>query len=119
VSAWTLSTHVREPVALQWALGYMAASGLIGLAVTYYFDDPANEKLNTILKVGLQLVGLAMISLSSAAPEVSVGAAAALALSHVVHLPRCVMLMACRLCEGSPPLVTLAMYIVSHAGLLR
>ena len=67
----------------------MAASGLVGLAVTYYFDDPANEKLNTILKVGLQLVGLAMISLSSAAPEVSVGVAAALALSHVLHLPRC------------------------------
>ena len=75
-------------VFVQWALGYMAASGLIGLAVTYYFDDPANEKLNTILKVGLQLVGLVMIAFSSAAPEVSVGAAAALALSHVLHLPR-------------------------------
>ena len=73
----------------QWALGYMAASGLIGLAVTYYYDDPANEKLNTILKTGLQLVGLAMVSLSTAAPEVSVGVAAALALSHVVRLPQC------------------------------
>ena len=72
----------------QWALGYMAASGLIGLAVTYYFDDPANAKLNTILKTGLQLVGLAMIAFSTSAPEVSVGVAAALALSHVLSLPR-------------------------------
>jgi hypothetical protein len=67
----------------------MAASGLIGLAVTYYYDDPANEKLNTILKTGLQLVGLAMVALSTAAPEVSVGVAAALALSHVAGLPQC------------------------------
>ena len=80
----------------------MAASGLIGLAVTYYYDDPANEKLNTILKTGLQLVGLAMVALSTAAPEVSVGVAAAMALGHVVSLPQCeslvcicVVLLAC------------------------
>lgn len=74
---------------MQWALLYMLASGLVGLAVTYYYDDPANEKLNTILKHGLQLLGLALVALSTAAPEVSASAALALVASRAVRLPRC------------------------------
>ena len=31
----------------------MAASSLAGLALTYYYDNPANQKLMNILKVGL------------------------------------------------------------------
>lgn len=39
----------------------MIASALVGLAVTYYYDDPGNAKLNTILERGLQLGGLALV----------------------------------------------------------
>ncbi len=40
---------------------YLAASALVGLSVTYYYDDPGNAKLNTILERGLQLGGLALV----------------------------------------------------------
>ena len=42
-------------------IAYIVVSALLGLASTYYFDDPANEKLTRILKVGLQIIGLAVI----------------------------------------------------------
>lgn len=74
---------------VQWVLSYMVASALLGLAVTYYYDDPANERLNTILKHGLQLAGLALVALSSAAPEVSAAAALGLVAIRLGRLPRC------------------------------
>jgi membrane protein YqaA with SNARE-associated domain len=40
----SLSTIVRSP----WFVAYVAISALIGAAVTYYFDDQRNEKLNNI-----------------------------------------------------------------------
>lgn len=46
---------------LQWVGLYVVASVLVGLAVTYYYDDPSNAKLNTILERGLQLGGLALV----------------------------------------------------------
>ena len=46
---------------LQWVGLYVLASSLIGLAVTYYYDDASNAKLNTILERGLQLGGLALV----------------------------------------------------------
>jgi len=67
----------------------MVLSGLLGLAVTYYYDDPANERLNTILKHGLQLLGLVLVALSSAAPEVSLAGALALVATRVLKLPQC------------------------------
>lgn len=45
----------------QWVGLYLAASALVGLSVTYYYDDPGNAKLNTILERGLQLGGLTLV----------------------------------------------------------
>jgi len=42
-------------------LAYVVASGLVGMGVTYYVHDPGNEKMNTIVQVGLQLVGAGMM----------------------------------------------------------
>ena len=56
---------------LQVLLGYLAISALVGLALTYYFDNPGNAKLMTILQVGLQLGGLLLVALSTALPEAS------------------------------------------------
>jgi len=52
-------------------LGYFFFSGLAGLAFTYYFNDVANHKINTILRVGLQFVGLALVGLSAPSYETS------------------------------------------------
>lgn len=46
---------------LQWVGLYLVVSALAGLSVTYYYDDPHNAKLNTILERGLQLGGLALV----------------------------------------------------------
>jgi hypothetical protein len=46
---------------LQWVGLYVLTSSLVGLAVTYYYDDPSNTKLNTILNRGLQLGGLGLV----------------------------------------------------------
>ena len=79
---------------LQWLLAYLVASGLVGLAVTYYYDDPANAKLNTILQRGLQLGGLALVASAPSLPEAgAMGAAALLAARLAARspwLPRCV-----------------------------
>ena len=42
-------------------LAYVVASGLVGMGVTYYWHDPGNEKMNTIVQVGLQLVGVGLM----------------------------------------------------------
>ncbi|KAL4427710.1 hypothetical protein ABPG75_001799 [Micractinium tetrahymenae] len=50
-------------------LGYLALSGLAGLGTTYYYNNPENRKLNTMLRVALQLVGLASVYFSSSMTE--------------------------------------------------
>lgn len=57
---------------LQVVLVYMAVSGLVGLAVTYYYDRDDNVKLHNILKYGLKLVGLLLMAFSMSMPEASV-----------------------------------------------
>ena len=71
VTSPVTSTKAGYPVHAQALLVYLVASGLVGLAVTYYFDNPGNVKLMTILQVGLQLGGLALVALSTNCPEVS------------------------------------------------
>ena len=44
-------------------LAYLGASGLAGLGLTYYYNDSHNRKVNTMLRVALQLVGLAAVYL--------------------------------------------------------
>ncbi len=36
-------------------LAYIGVSGAVGLAITYYYNNPENDKFNTMLKVGLQV----------------------------------------------------------------
>lgn len=57
---------------MQVALGYLGASGLIGLAVTYYYDDEGNDKLKNILKYGMKMLGLALVATSTSKAEASV-----------------------------------------------
>ena len=57
---------------VQVALVYLGASGLVGLAVTYYYDSEANTKLQNILKYGLKLLGLALTATSTSMPEASI-----------------------------------------------
>lgn len=58
---------------MQWVLGYLVATGLLGLALTYYYDDVNNHKLQTILRVALQLAGLGLVAVSTTLPEASAG----------------------------------------------
>ena len=46
-------------------LGYFVISWLVGLALTYYYNDPSDYKMNTLLKVALQLSGLGMVTVSA------------------------------------------------------
>ena len=76
----------------QWVVGYVLVAGLAGMAVTYYYDDPANVKLNTILRHGLRVLGLALVATSTTWSRASLGLAAALfaaQLTHTMALPRC------------------------------
>lgn len=70
----------------QVALAYLGASGLIGLAVTYYYDSETNTKLHNILKYGLKLLGLGLVATSTSMPEASIALACCLiALDVFVH----------------------------------
>ncbi|KAL4444614.1 hypothetical protein ABPG77_002431 [Micractinium sp. CCAP 211/92] len=73
---WLPSAHqvMTHPV----TLAYLALSGLAGLATTYYYNNPENRKLNTMLRVALQLVGLTSVYFSSSMTETSVALCAAL-----------------------------------------
>lgn len=47
-------------------LGYVIATGLLGLAVTYWMDDTSNVKLNNTIRWALRLMGLALVYLGVA-----------------------------------------------------
>ena len=80
---------------VQWLAAYMALSSLVGLTVTYYYDDPDNKKLNVILQRGLQLFGAVLVYASPALPEAGASAVALLVLGYLLHgrqlswVPRC------------------------------
>lgn len=57
----SLGQLVRNPL----FLAYFGISWLLGLALTYYYDDTSNYKVNTLLRVALQLTGLAMVTASA------------------------------------------------------
>jgi hypothetical protein len=71
----------------QVAMAYIALSGLVGLAVTYYYDSETNAKMHNILKYGLKLLGLGLVATSTSMPAVSATLAACLvALDVGVHM---------------------------------
>ena len=63
---------------MQVALAYLGLSGLIGLAVTYYYDDEGNDKLKNILKYGMKMLGLGLVATSTSKAEASVALACAI-----------------------------------------
>ena len=92
VLAWQRSWPGGACGHVQWLLAYLAASMLVGLALTYYYDNPDNAKLNTILQRGLQIVGLALVAWGPALPECGALAAGVLVAWHLAgglhRLPR-------------------------------
>ncbi|PNH12374.1 Ferredoxin-A [Tetrabaena socialis] len=42
----------------RWLLAYLATSGLLGAALTYLYGGVENTKLNTLMRIGLQLLGV-------------------------------------------------------------
>lgn len=63
---------------------YLVVSGLLGLAVTYWVDDTTNVKLNTTIRVTLQLVGLLMVYLGISDERVAIAAIVLLVFSGVL-----------------------------------
>jgi len=53
---------------------YILLTGAAGVAVTYWLDDPANEKINTSIRVGLKGIAIALLYASIADEYVAVGA---------------------------------------------
>ncbi|GLC38968.1 hypothetical protein PLESTB_000466600 [Pleodorina starrii] len=45
----------------RWLLAYLVISGLFGAAITYLYGGVENTKLNTLIRVGLQLLGLLLL----------------------------------------------------------
>ena len=54
----TWAPSALEVVTSKPFLMYMIITGLLGLGVTYWMDDLGNVKLNTTIRVTLQLLGL-------------------------------------------------------------
>lgn len=70
-----------------WVVGFLTLLTLAGMALSYLWDNPENVKMNNIIRVALELVGLALISCSTTVPEVSAALAAALAAWYYVLAP--------------------------------
>lgn len=68
---------------LQITLVYLVLSGLFGAALTYYYDDDTNYKLQNILKWGLMLLGGLLVYFSTSQQEASL----ALVLILVASVP--------------------------------
>ncbi|KXZ56747.1 hypothetical protein GPECTOR_1g673 [Gonium pectorale] len=45
----------------RWLLGYLAVSGLVGSAMTYLYGGVEHPKINTLMRVGLQLLGVLLM----------------------------------------------------------
>ena len=58
-------------LSVQAVQGYLLLSGLVGGAVTYYYDDDRNVKLQKLLRAGLMLIGLGLVYWSTSMTEAS------------------------------------------------
>ena len=67
-----LSSIATNPLYSSLLAAYLVASGLVGAAITYYFNDESNEKLNTLLKVSLRMFGVLIMYMSITSPEAGV-----------------------------------------------
>ncbi|KAK2078038.1 hypothetical protein QBZ16_003906 [Prototheca wickerhamii] len=77
---WLPALHqlARNPL----VIAYVGLSAVTGLVVTYWFNDAANPKVDTVLRVGLQAGGLALVAAAASLPEGSAALALALALGR-------------------------------------
>jgi hypothetical protein len=67
-----ISSILSNPLYSSLLAAYLVASGLVGAAITYYFNDESNEKLSTLLKVALQMFGVFIMYMSTTSPEAAV-----------------------------------------------
>ena len=67
-------------------IGYTTLSALMGMALTYYYNDTSNVKINTLLRVALQLTGLGLLAASASSWEGSAAAVVAALLWRLVPL---------------------------------
>ena len=71
---WAYGTWAPDLGALltsRAALVYFLATGLLGLAATYWLDDPTNVKLNTTVSAALHLAGLLLVWLGTTSEPAS------------------------------------------------
>jgi hypothetical protein len=84
---WFRFPGIPELLSNRWILCYVALSFLLGMAVSYYFDNH-DEKLIDILCTGLRLLGMAMVFYSfSQVWEVAAVAVCILTLAVALILP--------------------------------
>lgn len=69
----------------QVILAYLGVSGLVGLAVTYYYDREDNDKLHFIMKCGLKLVGLVLVAFGTTSPAASITLCIVLIMSQALR----------------------------------
>lgn len=72
VFGMNISSILSHPLYSSLLAAYLVASGLVGAAITYYFNDESNEKLSTLLKVALQMFGVLIMYMSTTSPEAAV-----------------------------------------------
>ncbi len=65
----------------RWLLAYVTVMGLLGAALTYLYGGVENTKLNTLMRVGLQLLGLLLLYAGTWTQPAVFGAAVAAVLA--------------------------------------
>lgn len=63
---------------------YLLVSGLVGLTLTYWLDDTSNVKINTTIRVGLNILGLLLVYSGISDERWAVGAVVLLVASPVL-----------------------------------
>lgn len=59
---WFRFPNVADVLTSPWFLAYLIFSFLIGMAVTYYFDNEADAKAHAILRAALRVAGAACVA---------------------------------------------------------
>jgi len=85
---------------------YLLVSGLVGLTLTYWLDDTSNVKINTTIRVGLNILGLLLVYSGISDERWAVGAVVLLVASPVL-----LTIIRCGVCQDKPqPIPASAVY---------
>ena len=94
LTRWAVSTWgpgVQQVVLSRVGVWYVILTGAAGVAVTYWLDDPANEKVNTTIRVGLQGLSMAVVYACVADERAAVAAVLLLMVhNYLLAILRCV-----------------------------